>query len=785
MSWVFAAKCRALTGLSRKQGDRGVFLDSCFTGEGLVGSDRVPGLRRSGVLAQFEEHDGGSTVRFGGGSAVVQKILVGTVQVGTKTMALEVSVVRGMLPFLLGDSALHGLSLMLDCDTRTVTQKTERGTVWLSTWEKGHMPMVQLELPYSHAGGVIAMVAADVETVVEGARAGDARRGAESTEGAREIARDVKVNEEPVQVGCAKEEDATFKDDVAKIEDAVAKEKKRKEEEEKAQEWKRPKKIRKKSERSSSAEHVRRRTNTFAALVGDERDDEESEAEPTFDEFDDAEPADEGEHASEPGEVHLSSPAEIERNYVELRRTIKAERDTHEQLSPQRLLEMEEERGERERVECGDPLPDVEAEDPSLAAPKKHRKFLRKVRRVKALELTDDELKRLHRAGHANAGRLFRFLRSTCADKENDAGSRKAWRHLQSRVDKVVASCGQHGACGRHEKRRKRGLKVPELVDYNRRGWVDFFQITSSPPQWGMAIVDEGTGEVALVACQEGRWTGLSAIQAYFVRWASLRGPHDEIVSDVGGELTSREFIKTCEEWGCFKRVTAASSSESHGRVERCIRTLRWSLDRLLEDNDTKKWTPKEWQVALCSIENAMRNELIVGEHSSSMRAWGRSTTIHRNVLSDSEVTGDGCENLGTLLKVQEAAVQAYRAVVHDVKLRKLLVQRAPTKAEVLAVMEIGDKVKYLREGDRGRGKKWHGPAVFAGRTEHYTHVDHAGVLLKVHPLDVAPWGDSQQVAGLKDEGQEEGQEKGPVCRVVDLPLPKKEERTERDIEHE
>ena len=299
---------------------------------------------------------------------------------------------------------------------------------------------------------------------------------------------------------------------------------------------------------------------------------------------------------------------------------------------------------------------------------------------------------------------------------------------------------------------------VPAELQFNQRGWIDFFKLTGVFT--AMLIADEASSDIALGVLAVP--TAKKAWREYFLRWAARKGPHEEIVSDVGGELIGREFLKEAEQQNVFKKVTAASSSESHGRVERPIKTVRWSLDRILvEEPDADRWDQSEWEVVLASLENAIRNEVIVGGSSASLRATGRTSSIHRNLLSDSPSTGDAIDDLGATRKLMDVAVKQYREVLNSDRLRRLLVQRVPSRGD--ETYELGDTVYYLREPESGRGARWHGPGTVTGVLEHYVHVDHGGVQLKVHVGDVQKRDVDQEVQGVSTESN--------VPAVLERPL--------------
>jgi len=102
------------------------------------------------------------------------------------------------------------------------------------------------------------------------------------------------------------------------------------------------------------------------------------------------------------------------------------------------------------------------------------------------------------------------------------------------------------------------------------------------------------------------------------------------------------------------------------------------------------------------------------------------------------------------LEQLEQQALEAYRSVVYDDRLRRLVSQKVRTEPEKR--WQPGERVLYLRDEGKYEGgarhAKWHGPAVVVGEVLHkdpgdevsrvgYVHVDHGGNLLRVRPVDL------------------------------------------------
>lgn len=384
---------------------------------------------------------------------------------------------------------------------------------------------------------------------------------------------------------------------------------------------------------------------------------------------------------------------------------------------------------------------------------KKKRKKAPLARRVKSaggrrsvLTLSESELRRLHLTNHASPSRMINFL-SCCAGKWRRKEP-ELWRKLVQRVKGVVSKCKP---CTAVTPRVKRGSVVPLLRRWLERGVVDFFKVNAyqkkgEKSQWAMIVVDAATKRCALIWLSGTSASGTSAKdawRAYVVRWAAVWGHFRNLVSDPDSSFKAKQFLQEAELAGVFKTVTPGRSSESHGDVERPIRTARWSLDRLTEElrERRQEFSPEEWEIALAQIENSMNNEVVHGGGSASERSAGRQSHMAMSLLGDSLATGRE-PDVGTLQAIQRRAQEAYISVAWDRRLRVILSQRA---APPSVPVELGDAVLYCREEQRApgggvRGRVWHGPGVVvgvpAGAVE-YVRVDHGGVDYLCHRRDV------------------------------------------------
>ena len=355
----------------------------------------------------------------------------------------------------------------------------------------------------------------------------------------------------------------------------------------------------------------------------------------------------------------------------------------------------------------------------------------------KVLRLTQAQVSKIHRTNHAGFSRMVKFLRRV-------AGPMKPgqFKPVEEKIKKAIAECK---VCENREPRAPRCTVVPCERSWLERGVADFFKVnafqkTGERTLWGLIVMDSATKRTSLSMLRAA--TAKEAWKAYMVRWASVWGHFQQLLTDPDTSFLAQNFLKEAELAGVIKSVTPAKSSESHGEVERPIRVIRHTIDRLSEQNrlDRREWTEDEWEVAIAQIENAMNNEVVVGS-TPSERTTGRGSHMALSALSDTLVTGHEATP-GSLQRAARDAQEIFMQTNWSGKFRAILTE-APAKAG--AQVKLGDLVRYCREEARApgggvRGRVWHGPGVVvgvpAGMVE-YVRVDHGGVDYLCHRNDV------------------------------------------------
>jgi len=139
-----------LQGLSDQQsslGTESAGVDSCFLGGWVCGSSRFERWRQALAKCGFEAvraEASRRTYRFGKGVAEAVATWVVPVQVGEMLGDVEVDVVRGSLPALIGQAAQERFSLIVDGGRRQIVQRVGATVRVLDSYDRGQLPNVSV-----------------------------------------------------------------------------------------------------------------------------------------------------------------------------------------------------------------------------------------------------------------------------------------------------------------------------------------------------------------------------------------------------------------------------------------------------------------------------------------------------------------------------------------------------------------------------------------------------------------------------------------------------------------
>ena len=363
----------------------------------------------------------------------------------------------------------------------------------------------------------------------------------------------------------------------------------------------------------------------------------------------------------------------------------------------EKLVGAERKKEEKEVEVAGKEVEVAESETVSLPVGPSGR------RRPKFFDFSDKKLTKMHRKGHGGVERLMDLFRGALSRKE-----RKEWKgELEGLEKRVQAVCNDCKGCDLAERPQKPGTSLRPLErEAFGRIVTDLISLDARKNFHAIGLIDEATAEIALQVVENK--TPEAAAEGAFVRWFSLRGSPNVIVSDLGREFLGG-FIDCLGDLGVEVAKTAAQTPQAHAKVERAFETVRRSLDRVVASGKRPQ-TKREWQGTLSTIENSMRNELRQGGFSSAQRGTGRGCLLERNLMTDTPVTGYAQEEVCRLLELSREASDAYRAAVHGRKIRQAVNEKIGPE---LRKYEQGEKVYYFR--DEARGIRWRGPAVVVG----------------------------------------------------------------------
>ena len=351
-----------------------------------------------------------------------------------------------------------------------------------------------------------------------------------------------------------------------------------------------------------------------------------------------------------------------------------------------------------------------------------------------AFKLTPKQLQRVHQQGHLPRNRMLAYLLSTVkVGHPRDAAYHKQVKELRIRISKVCSACRP---CLDRVQRKRPGGRPRVRGERGGRVLLDTVCLSDAQNLWSLTCVDTETGLVtfARLPAHDG-----PAVAETFIRcWVAKEGlPTGLVVSDLGRQFVSGEFLAACESLGISKQCSFGFEPEGHGAVERANRVLRWSIDRM-RDDPRKPSTGPEWDYWLAVAENSARNTILVGGYSAAQRAYGRSTGMSLTVMSDTLCSGQesDTQHVARLQEISDSATSTYLQVINSRTLRRMLVERArPVQREYLP----GEAVSYWRPPTAVRGPTWRGPATVLGKLPGGGYLlDHGG--LSVRASGIRGW---------------------------------------------
>ena len=321
-------------------------------------------------------------------------------------------------------------------------------------------------------------------------------------------------------------------------------------------------------------------------------------------------------------------------------------------------------------------------------------------------------LRILHKIRHSPADKMKQFIVAAIPDKaKRQMGSYPDVKTFIENVGRfceaVVKKCL---GCALNGKKVSRPISISVIQPFTV-GMVDTFVLDYEKRWYALCVVDLGTGMCwGYVIRDRFPPDAHACYTTYLVRYASVFGPHLQVIADRDSIFSGIEATNLWQELGVDRESTGSFAHFSLGSAERHIGMFRWALDRIRVENPPNSLIG--WDVALASIGNQFFNEPDFSGTTPSQRVSGRSTSLLRNALQDTLVTGN--LNTNEHIEIAERAREVYTHAKADRRLRKLLNSHLPKGSDQPAYPD-GTKVAYYREVPGTRESRWHGPAWIVG----------------------------------------------------------------------
>ena len=380
--------------------------------------------------------------------------------------------------------------------------------------------------------------------------------------------------------------------------------------------------------------------------------------------------------------------------------------------------------------------------------------MLLKRKRPFCLRLSEAQMYKIHSAGHEPAGPCCDTMLRSLSPADAVIWSAQKLKAV-TRMTIVCQTCKY---CHPHGKNVSPTTHIHAvIVTFNVKVVIDIWE--SSDDQvalkrnqypipgvryWHLTIICAGSGRNANVPFDK-KPNAAAIVHALFIKWIAVWGPIKELlVSDNGGEFVNAAVCELAARCGFVKEVTAAYMPQSHGLVEVLNRVYRACWKRSRTEQGWRPITLIEAEFLSATIENELNNTLQNTGYSASQRSTGRDSHLISNLIADNFCTPiepQHCVSdiVSSLVRMQNDAMDAYRAVVHDRRLRCFLKERSRGK---IMVFRQGDYVCYHRPSSNKNAETFLGPASVVGynpNSKVYI-LQHGGTLVNRSPLHLKPY---------------------------------------------
>ena len=321
-------------------------------------------------------------------------------------------------------------------------------------------------------------------------------------------------------------------------------------------------------------------------------------------------------------------------------------------------------------------------------------------------------LRKMHLLRHSPAQKMVDFVRKAIPPNAmRRIGSFPLIRTFLDNVFRLSESiCKKCVGCVCNGKEISRPIGLSVVPPFST-GMIDTMTLDYDQKWYALVVVDIGTGMCWAFPIR-GRCPpdGLACYSTYVSRYAAHYGPHKLIVADRDMIFSGTETILLWQQLGVERETTGAYAHFSLGSVERRIQMYRWAVDRIRVESPPQ--TLDGWEIVLSTISNMIANENDFSGTCASDRVLGRSTSMLRNLFTDTLVTGTVVDN--DVIDLAEKARETYQHAQADRKLRRLLNAHLPPNSED-PIFPQGTRVAHYQERSGAREANYRGPATVIG----------------------------------------------------------------------
>ena len=221
--------------------------------------------------------------------------------------------------------------------------------------------------------------------------------------------------------------------------------------------------------------------------------------------------------------------------------------------------------------------------------------------------------------------------------------------------------------------------------------------------------------------------SGKSVVEAILLKWISVFGPSQNILSDNGKEFVNLDFNEMCDLLDIKHRTTPSYSPISSGLVERHNGILAKMTQKLKEGLKISNEVALSWALqaknSLMNVDGFSPYQQVFGFNPKSTQI----STCSEGALRDKTPSSIVRDMLNTMNRAREEYIKSENSG----KLKRAL--KCKTENSPCMMYKTGDIVLFRRRID----DQWIGPVEVVGQMGKTVVVNHGGQLIKVHHQQV------------------------------------------------